>query len=165
MDSRVGKIPWRRERLPTPVFWPGEFHGLYRPWGRKESDTTERLSLSLHFTSAFMLKSPIVTRAALKRLTLNRKLNSAWMTGESDLGVKKAHGWFNMMMSSTAACLCGGGREKGLKEPMAVREGLYQPFSEAWQDRGERKRQPPHLNFSSENAVSSEETGKMKEHS
>jgi len=27
----VGKIPWRRERLPTPVFWPGEFHGLYNP--------------------------------------------------------------------------------------------------------------------------------------
>ena len=26
----VGMIPWRRERLPTPVFWPGEFHGLYR---------------------------------------------------------------------------------------------------------------------------------------
>ena len=25
---RVGKIPWRRERPPTPVFWPGEFHGL-----------------------------------------------------------------------------------------------------------------------------------------
>ena len=23
-----GKIPWGRERLPTPVFWPGEFHGL-----------------------------------------------------------------------------------------------------------------------------------------
>ena len=29
----VGKIPWRRERLPTAVFWPGEFHGLYSPWG------------------------------------------------------------------------------------------------------------------------------------
>ena len=42
----VGKTPWRREQLPTPVFWPGEFHGLYSPWGRKESDTTERLSLS-----------------------------------------------------------------------------------------------------------------------
>ena len=26
---RVGKISWRRERLPTPVFWPGEFHGMY----------------------------------------------------------------------------------------------------------------------------------------
>ena len=22
----VGKIPWRRGRLPTPVFWPREFH-------------------------------------------------------------------------------------------------------------------------------------------
>ena len=22
-----GKIPWRRERLPTPVFWPGDSHG------------------------------------------------------------------------------------------------------------------------------------------
>ena len=21
------QIPWRREQLPTPVFWPGEFHG------------------------------------------------------------------------------------------------------------------------------------------
>ena len=28
-------------------FWPGEFHGLHSPWGRKESDMTERLSL--HF--------------------------------------------------------------------------------------------------------------------
>ena len=77
-NSWVGKILWRRERLPlqyswislvpqlgknlpamletrvrslgwedplekgkatTPVFWPGESHGLYRPWGCKESDT------------------------------------------------------------------------------------------------------------------------------
>ena len=27
-----------------------EFHGLYSPWGHKESDTTERLSLSLWST-------------------------------------------------------------------------------------------------------------------
>jgi len=40
-DSWVGKIPWGRERLPTPVFWPGEFHGLYSPWGRKELEMTE----------------------------------------------------------------------------------------------------------------------------
>ena len=25
-ETWVGKIPWR---IPTPVFWPGEFHGLY----------------------------------------------------------------------------------------------------------------------------------------
>ena len=30
-------------------FWPGEFHGLYSPWGHKESDMTELLSL--HFNS------------------------------------------------------------------------------------------------------------------
>ena len=43
-ETWIGKIPWRRERLPTPVLWPGESHGLYSPWGRKESDTTERLN-------------------------------------------------------------------------------------------------------------------------
>ena len=42
----IGKIPWRRERLPTPVFWAGEFHGLYSPWGLKELNTTEWLSLT-----------------------------------------------------------------------------------------------------------------------
>ena len=85
-DSWVGKIPWRRDVLPTPVFlgfpcgsagkesackagdlgsipglgrspgegkgYPLQFSGLENsmdnPWGRKESDTTERLSLSLH---------------------------------------------------------------------------------------------------------------------
>ena len=26
-DPWVGKIPWRREWLPTSVFLPGEFHG------------------------------------------------------------------------------------------------------------------------------------------
>ena len=41
----VGNISWKRERLPTPVFWPREFHGLYSPWGCKESDMTEPLSL------------------------------------------------------------------------------------------------------------------------
>ena len=45
----VGKIPWRREQLPNPVFLPGEFHGQrslggYNPWGHKELDTVERLS-------------------------------------------------------------------------------------------------------------------------
>ena len=41
-----GRFPWRRERLPTPVFRPGEFHGLRSPWDCKESDTTEQPSLS-----------------------------------------------------------------------------------------------------------------------
>ena len=33
--------------LPTSVFWPGEFHGLYSSWDHKELDTTEKLSLSV----------------------------------------------------------------------------------------------------------------------
>ena len=36
----LGRFP-EKERLPTSVFWPGEFHGLYSPWGGKESDMTE----------------------------------------------------------------------------------------------------------------------------
>ena len=45
-DLWVGKISWRREWLPTPVFWSGEFHGQrslagYSPWGCKELDMTE----------------------------------------------------------------------------------------------------------------------------
>ena len=49
----VGKIPWRREWLPAPVFWPGESQGQrslagYSPWGYKESDTTEPLSIHMH---------------------------------------------------------------------------------------------------------------------
>jgi len=42
-DPWVGRIPWifressgrfpswKREGLPTPIFWPGEFHGLCSP--------------------------------------------------------------------------------------------------------------------------------------
>ena len=49
--SRVRKIPWRREWLPTWAFLPGKFHGQrslvsYSPWCRKESDTTEQLTVS-----------------------------------------------------------------------------------------------------------------------
>ena len=34
-ETWVRQIPWRRERLPSPVFWPGEFHGLYSSCGRR----------------------------------------------------------------------------------------------------------------------------------
>ena len=50
-DPQVGKIPWRREWLPTPVFLPGESHGQrslvgYSSQDCKESDRTEWLTLS-----------------------------------------------------------------------------------------------------------------------
>ena len=44
-DLWVGKIPWRSECQPTPVFLPGKSHGQkslagYSPWGCRESDMT-----------------------------------------------------------------------------------------------------------------------------
>ena len=41
----VGKIPWRTEWLPTPLFLPREFCGQrklvgYTPWDLKKSDMT-----------------------------------------------------------------------------------------------------------------------------
>ena len=50
-EIRVRPLGWKdpleKERLPILVFLPREFRELYSPWGGKESDTTERLSLSL----------------------------------------------------------------------------------------------------------------------
>ena len=46
----VRKIPWNRERQPTPVFLPGKFHAQrslagYSLWSHKESDTTKQLNI------------------------------------------------------------------------------------------------------------------------
>ena len=50
-DPWVGKIPWRREWLPTLVFLPEEFHGQrslegYSPWSQKESDRLSNQNLT-----------------------------------------------------------------------------------------------------------------------
>ena len=51
VQSLSWEDPLEKGRLSTPVFWPGEFHGLDSPWGRKESDMTERLLLfTIHFS-------------------------------------------------------------------------------------------------------------------
>ena len=49
-DPWVRKIPWQRKWQPTPRFLRGKSHGQgslagYSPWGHKESDTTEQLSM------------------------------------------------------------------------------------------------------------------------
>ena len=54
------KVPWRREWQPTPVFLPGEFHEQrslagHSSWGSKESDMTERLTLSLSYLPIYFL--------------------------------------------------------------------------------------------------------------
>ena len=58
-DPLVPNLPkvehfWRRQWHPTPVLLPGESHGRRSlvgcsPWGRWESDATERLHFDFHF--------------------------------------------------------------------------------------------------------------------
>jgi len=56
----VGKIPWRREGLSTPVFWPGEFHGLIVHGVTKSG--TEGLSLSQHF----LMDGPMLSKSLIQ---------------------------------------------------------------------------------------------------
>ena len=75
-DLWVGKIPSRRERLPTLVFWPDEFQGLYSPWGHKKSETTERLSL-FHLSRESFVTFPTLT-IVIPHVGLFRDLREGW---------------------------------------------------------------------------------------
>ena len=46
LDPWVGKIPWRREWLPTPVFLPGEFPGQRNLEGSVQGVTKTGTQLS-----------------------------------------------------------------------------------------------------------------------
>ena len=49
-ETWVRSLGWEetleKGKATTPVFWPGEFHGLNSPGGHKELDMTEQLSLT-----------------------------------------------------------------------------------------------------------------------
>ena len=53
----IGKIPWRREWLPTPVFLPGKPHGQRRlvdlSMRLQRVRQTERLTLSTSISLSF----------------------------------------------------------------------------------------------------------------
>ena len=60
ITSLVGKIPWRREWQPTPVFLPGESHGQrnlvdYSPKGRKEPHMTEYIQKNIIYMAHHIL--------------------------------------------------------------------------------------------------------------
>ena len=66
-ESWVRKVPWRRKWQPPPVFLPGESHGRrslagYSPRGRKESNTTERLSAHPHASPQNILPASLAYR-------------------------------------------------------------------------------------------------------
>ena len=56
-DPRVRKIPWKRAWQSIPVFLPEESHGQrslvgYHPWGHKELDMTEQITIA-HSTQSW----------------------------------------------------------------------------------------------------------------
>ena len=80
-ETWVGKIPWRRERLPTPVFCPGEFHGLYSPWGRKQTPLSD-----FHFQSVVpfhhnlrVLLLVMIGLSPVRRILKNAGVNILWI--------------------------------------------------------------------------------------
>ena len=89
----VGKVPWRREWPPTPVFVLGESHGQrsqsgYSPWGRIESDRTEQLSEHACAHTSLSWKEGDRKHAGntRQRGTVSRKASPG---GASSLGFKK----------------------------------------------------------------------------
>ena len=94
----VGKIPWRKEWLPSPAFLPGESHGKRSlvgcsPWGCKEMDMTEWLTLS-HWL-------PYKRRNHLLCETLEdeseRKDNSVWVNIKSK---EQAASWGSQQLTT-----------------------------------------------------------------
>ena len=97
----VGKIPLRRERLPTPVFWPGEFHGLYSPWGHKQSDTT----CDFHFA----WNKPKQTKNMVKQWKISMyrwymKTAHKWVTFLATV-LPCLHGWLRVMAENNSVTL------------------------------------------------------------
>ena len=78
----LGRFPWRRERLPIPIFWPGD--PLYSPWGHKESDTAELLSLTAKKSLALFGEG--LAQATMSRLIiLSRNLRFTDMKYKVDI--------------------------------------------------------------------------------
>ena len=113
-DPWVGKIPWRRERLPTSVFWPREFQGLYSPWSRKELGTTERISLTIEtelgvftidllslllllhslITICSFVPHKIITTETCSKATIVSRLRLQNGLGQNNLS-QESHSWFS----------------------------------------------------------------------
>ena len=105
MLSWVGKIPWKRRPQPTRVFLPGKSQGQrslagYSPWGRRESDGTERLA------------DPLTLRAT-RLCVLPCEREEAWLehqtSGSCGTGSGKEQGfegrWFGIYISAPCVTL------------------------------------------------------------
>ena len=93
----VGKIPWRRERLPTPLFWPGEFLGLYNPWDFPGKNT----GVGCHA----LLQGIFPTHGSNPGLLLGRGILPTW---EAEATIRTGHGttdWFQIGKGVCQGCI------------------------------------------------------------
>ena len=97
----VGKVCWRRERLPTPVFWPGEFQGLYIPWGRKRVGH-DWATLGLRAPSSAVSTGPFYTCAS-PSLPSNRFISTIFL--DSNICVNIWYLFFSFGL--TSLCITG----------------------------------------------------------
>ena len=144
------QVPLEKKWQPTPVVLPGESHGWrslvgYSPWGRKESDMTERL----HFTSLQSIMEPILSIIVLKwsdeeestghqRWTLALGQFTAGLTHESIWSLEKSKRNSEretLQKAGAAEKGCGGERVKnrwGPDKTILSKEGKwgYSPISQ-----------------------------------
>ena len=78
-DPWVGKIPWRREQLPTPVFWPGEYHGVFHGVVKSSTRLSNFLSLTQREAETKQINSE-PSRSAVLLLKVSKTLAlSIWL--------------------------------------------------------------------------------------
>ena len=76
----MGKIPWRRQWQPTPVFLPGKSHGQrnlagYSPWGHKALNVTEYALINYILKCIFKIFSKFLFCLSLtKKLTVKEQV-------------------------------------------------------------------------------------------
>ena len=52
--------PLQKGKVTTPVFWPGEFHGLSSPWGCKEKQLSNfNFTCTLYLPGESVVKNPV----------------------------------------------------------------------------------------------------------
>ena len=87
------EIPWRRERLPNPVFWPGEFHGLSMASQRVVHDwaTFTFTFQGILYKSAFLFSYCLNHRFKCHRYQLGRTAFSE--TSPLQLAVARTRGY------------------------------------------------------------------------